>query len=275
VQSVRSRGPKASGRRSAGAWLAAVALSVVLVGASASAVGAEGSTAASAAAKPTGSITVSAAASLTGGFTTIGTAFEKKYKGTTVTFNFGSSGALELQIEQGAPADVFASADQANMKKVTDPGNAKDPRVFAHNRLALLVKKGNPKKIGSLKDFDKSGVTFVLCAVEVPCGKYGAQALAKAGVKAQPKSLEQNVKGVVTKVTTGQVDAGIGYVTDSQAAAASADSVQIPDDLNVVAEYPIAVLKQSANANLAYAFLDYVLGPDAQAILARFGFTGP
>jgi molybdate transport system substrate-binding protein len=161
------------------------------------------------------------------------------------------------------------------MKKVTDAGNAKDPRVFAHNRLAILVKKGNPKKIGSLKDLDKAGVTFVLCAVEVPCGKYAAQALAKVGVKAQPKSLEQNVKAVVTKVTSGQVDAGIGYVTDAKAAAAQADAVEIPDEFNVVAEYPIAVLKQSANANLAYAFLDYVLGPDAQAILARFGFTGP
>jgi molybdate transport system substrate-binding protein len=222
-----------------------------------------------------GNLTVLAAASLTESFNELGKAFEALHAGTKVTFSYDASSALATQADSGAPADVFASADQANMKKVTDPGNAKDPRVFAHNRLALLVKKGNPKKIGSLKDFDKSGVTFVLCAVEVPCGKYGAQALAKAGVKAQPKSLEQNVKAVVTKVTTGQVDAGIGYVTDGQAAAASADSVQIPDDLNVVAEYPIAVLKQSANANLAYAFLDYLLGPDAQAILTKYGFTGP
>ena len=113
------------------------------------------------------------------------------------------------------------------------------------------------------------------CAVEVPCGKYGAQALATAGVKAQPKSLETNVKAVVTKVTSGQVDAGIGYVTDAKAAAATADGVAIDDKDNVVAEYPMAVLKQSKNQNLAYAFLDYILGPDAQAILAKYGFTGP
>jgi molybdate transport system substrate-binding protein len=222
-----------------------------------------------------GNLTVLAAASLTESFNEIGKAFEALHPGTKVTFSYDASSALATQADNGAPADLFASADAANMKKVTDAGNAKDPKVFAHNRLALLVKKGNPKKIGSLKDLDKAAVTFVLCAVEVPCGKYGAQALAKAGVKAQPKSLEQNVKAVVTKVTTGQVDAGIGYVTDAKAAAAQADAVGIPDELNVVAEYPIAVLKQSANANLAYAFLDYVLGPDAQAILARFGFTGP
>jgi molybdate transport system substrate-binding protein len=222
-----------------------------------------------------GNLTVLAAASLTESFTELGKAFEALHPGTKVTFSYDASSALATQANTGAPADVFASADQPNMKKVTDAGNAKDPRVFAHNRLAILVKKGNPKKIATLADFDKSGVSFVLCAVEVPCGKYGAQVLAKAGVKAQPKSLEQNVKAVVTKVTTGQVDAGIGYVTDGKAAASSADTVEIPDASNVVAEYPIAVLKQSANANLAYAFLDYLLGPDAQAIFAKYGFTGP
>jgi molybdate transport system substrate-binding protein len=223
----------------------------------------------------TGNLTVLAAASLTESFNEIGKAFEALHPGTKVIFSYDASSALATQANSGAPADVFASADQANMKKVTDAGNARDPRVFAHNRLAILVKKGNPKKVASLKDLDKSGVTFVLCAVEVPCGKYGAQALAKVGVKAQPKSLEQNVKAVVTKVATGQVDAGIGYVTDGKAAASQVDTVEIPAELNVVAEYPIAVLKQSTNPNLAYAFVDYVLGPDAGAILAKYAFTGP
>ncbi|MDQ1517069.1 MAG: molybdate transport system substrate-binding protein [Actinomycetota bacterium] len=236
---------------------------------------ADGATTTTTVASLSGNLTVLAAASLTESFNEIGKAFEALHAGTKVTFSYDASSALATQANNGAPADVFASADQANMKKVTDAGNASGPRVFAHNRLAILVKKGNPKKIRSLKDFDKPGVTFVLCAVEVPCGKYGAQALAKAGVKAQPKSLEQNVKAVVTKVTSGQVDAGIGYVTDAKAAAAQADTVVVPDDLNVVAEYPIAVLKQSANANLAYAFLDYVLGPDAQAVLTRNAFIGP
>jgi molybdate transport system substrate-binding protein len=222
----------------------------------------------------TGNLTVLAAASLTESFTELGKAFEALHPGTKVTFSYDASSALATQANNGAPADVFASADQANLKKVTDAGNAKDPKVFAHNRLAILVAKGNPKKIAGLADFDKPKVTFVLCAAEVPCGKYGAQALAKAGVKAQPKSLEANVKAVVTKVTGGSVDAGIGYVTDGRAAAAQAVSVEIPDQYNVVAEYPVAVLKQSANANLAYAFLDYLLGPAAQGVLVKYGFTG-
>ncbi|HEV7862932.1 MAG TPA: molybdate ABC transporter substrate-binding protein [Acidimicrobiia bacterium] len=221
-----------------------------------------------------GNLTVLAAASLTESFNELGKAFEGLHPGTKVTLSYDASSALATQANNGAPADLFASADQTNLKKVTDAGNATNPKVFAHNRLAIIVAKGNPKKITGLKDFDKRSVSFVLCAIEVPCGKYGAQALTKAGVKAQPKSLEQNVKAVVTKVTTGQVDAGIGYITDGKAAAASAEAVDIPDDLNVIAEYPMAVLKQSANANLAYAFLDYVLSADAQAILAKYGFTG-
>ena len=113
----------------------------------------------------------------------------------------------------------------------------------------------------------------MLCAVEVPCGKYGAEALTKAGVKAQPKSFETNVKGVVTKVTSGAVDAGIGYVTDAKAAAGHGRGIEIPDEYNVVADYPMAVLKQSANSNLANAFLDFILGPDAQGVLAKYGFV--
>jgi molybdate transport system substrate-binding protein len=223
---------------------------------------------------PSGNLTVLAAASLTEAFTELGKSFEGLHPGTKVTFSFDASSTLAQQANSGAPADVFASADQPNMQKVTDAGNATNPRVFVHNRLAIIVAKGNPKKITGLKDFDKPSVSFVLCAVEVPCGKYGAQALAKAGVKAQPKSLETNVKGVVTKITSGQADAGIGYVTDAKAAAANAEGIDIPDQYNVVADYPIAVLKQSKNANLAYAFVDYILGPSGQAVLAKYGFTG-
>ena len=218
-----------------------------------------------------GNLTVLGAASLSEAFKEIGTAFEAKHPGSKVTFSFDASSALATQANAGAPADVFASADQANMKKVTDAGNATGPKVFAHNKLAIIVAKGNPKKVTGLTDFNK--VSFVLCAPEVPCGKYGAEALNKAGVKAQPKSLETNVKAVVTKVTTGAVDAGIGYVTDAKAAAANAEGIQIPDAQNVIAEYPMAVLKQSTNANLAYAFFDYVLGPEAQATLAKYGFA--
>ena len=218
-----------------------------------------------------GNLTVLAAASLSESFKELGTAFEGKHPGSKVTFSFDASSALATQANNGAPADLFASADQANMKKVTDPGNAKEARVFAHNKLAIIVDKGNPKKVTGLADFSK--ISFVLCAPEVPCGKYGAQALSNAGVKAAPKSLETNVKAVVTKVTSGEADAGIGYVTDAKAAASSAEGVEIPDAQNVIAEYPMAVLKQSTNSNLAYAFLDFILSPEAQAVLARYGFA--
>jgi molybdate transport system substrate-binding protein len=218
-----------------------------------------------------GNLTVLAAASLSESFKELGTAFEAKHPGSKETFSFDASSALATQANNGAPADLFASADQANMKKVTDAGNATGPKVFAHNKLAIIVAKGNPKKVKSLADFTK--VSFVLCAPEVPCGKYGAEALSKAGVKAQPKSLETNVKGVVTKVTSGEADAGIGYVTDAKAAAASASGVDIPDAQNVIAEYPMAVLKQSANSNLAYAWLDYILSSEGQAVLAKYGFA--
>lgn len=217
-----------------------------------------------------GNLTVLAAASLSESFKELGTAFEAKHPGSRVTFSFDSSSALAAQANNAAPADLFASADQANMKKVTDAGNATGPRVFAHNRLAVIVAKGNPKRIKSLADFTK--VNFVLCAPEAPCGKYGVEALSKAGVKAQPKSLETNVKGVVTKVTSGEADAGIGYVTDAKAAA-NAEGIEIPDAQNVVADYPMAVLKQSANPALAQAFLDFILGPEAQAVLAGYGFV--
>ena len=222
----------------------------------------------------TGNLTVLAAASLSESFRELGRAFEAKHPGSKVTFSFDASSALATQADNGAPADLFASADQNNMKKVTDAGNATDPKVFAHNKLAIVVGKGNPKKITGLKDFGKSTVSFVVCAAEVPCGKYGAEALKKAGVTAKPKSYETNVKAVVTKVAGGEVDAGIGYATDAKAAAASAEGIEIADQYNVVAEYPMAVLKQSANPNLAYAFLDYILGPEAQAVLAKYGFTG-
>ncbi len=233
--------------------------------------GSAASTTSSATTAVAGNLTVLAAASLSESFKELGRAFEAKHPGSKVTFSFDSSSALAAQANNAAPADLFASADPANMKKVTDAGNATGPKVFAHNKLAIIVAKGNPKKIKSLTDFSR--ISFVLCAPEVPCGRYGVEALSKAGVKARPKSLETNVKGVVTKVTSGEADAGIGYVTDAKAAAASAEGIEIPDAQNVIAEYPMAVLKQSANSNLAYAFLDYILGPEAQAVLAKYGFA--
>jgi molybdate transport system substrate-binding protein len=219
-----------------------------------------------------GEITVLAAASLTGAFNEIGRAFQGDHPGTKVTFSFDASSTLATQVNSGAPADVFASADEANLNNVVQAGNAADPKVFARNRLAVLVAKGNPKAVKGLADLGRPGTTFVLCAAEVPCGRYGAQVLERAGVTAKPKSYEVSVKGVVAKVVAGEVDAGIVYVTDVKAAGDKTEGVDIPDATNVIAAYPLAVLKQSRHPAVARAFKDYVLSPAGQHLLAAYGF---
>lgn len=224
-------------------------------------------------AKLAGDITVLAAASLTDSFTEMGKAFTAANPGINVKFSFDSSSTLAGQANAGAPADVFASADDANMKKATDGGSAQDPKPFTRNRLAIIVGKGNPKGVASVKDFER--VSWVRCADGVPCGDYAKQILANAKVDTgahPPKSLETNVKGVVTKVTTGAVDAGIVYVTDGKAASSSSETIDIPDDINVIANYPIARLKQTGHADVANAFIAFVISPQGQAILAKYGF---
>ncbi len=222
--------------------------------------------------KPTGNITVLAAASLTEAFTEMGKAFEAENPDTKVTFSFGASSTLATQANQGAPADLFASADEANMKKVTDAGNASDPTAFARNRLAILVGKGNPKGVKTVADFARDDIAFVLCAIEVPCGKFSQQALDRAGVTAKPRSYEENVKAVVTRITLGEADAGIVYVTDAKAAGQSAQSVDIPEEHNVIAVYPIGVLKQASRPDVAAAFKAFVLSAAGQQIMTRSGF---
>lgn len=222
-----------------------------------------------------GDLTILAAASLTESFTELGEAFEAAHPGVTVTFSFDASSSLAVQANSGAPADLFASADEANMGKVTDAGNAVGPKTFARNQLAMLVGKGNPQNIEALGDYDRSDVIFVLCAPEAPCGRYGQQALDNAGVTARPKSYEINVKGVVTKVATGEADAGIVYVTDAAAAAESTDRVPIAGEHNVTGAYPITVLEQSGQPDLAAAFMDFVLSAEGQHILSGHGFLSP
>jgi molybdate transport system substrate-binding protein len=223
-----------------------------------------------------GTVTVFAAASLTAAYTEIGDAFKAAHPGTSVTFSFASSSDLVTQINQGAPADVYASADQANMKKLTDAGNnGGDPKVFATNSLQIIVEKGNPKGIATLADLARSGVVYVTCAPEVPIGKYAAQVLTNANVTVTPASLEDNVKGIVTKVTAGEADAGIVYRTDVIAAGADAAGVDIPADVNVVAQYPMVRTKAAPNPAGAQAFVDFVVGDQGQQILAKYGFTAP
>jgi molybdate transport system substrate-binding protein len=219
-----------------------------------------------------GPVTVLAAASLTEAFTELGRTFEADHPGVKITTSFGASSALAQQALDGAPADLLATADEANMQKVVDGAAVGDPRVFARNRLSILVAKGNPKGIATLADLARPGLLLVLCAPEVPCGKFGAQVLQKAGVTATPKSLEENVKGVVSKVTLGEADAGLVYVTDAKAAGERAEGVSIPDEQNVIAVYPMGLLKQAGNAEAARAFRNFVLSPTGQAILVRYGF---
>jgi molybdate transport system substrate-binding protein len=223
-----------------------------------------------------GDITVFAAASLTDSFKEVGSAFTKANPGATATFSFDASSALVQQIIQGAPADVFASADTANMDKLTQPGlNGTPPVVFATNLLAVIVPTGNPKGITGVADLANPDLKVVICAAEVPCGKYANQIFTTAGVTVTPVSLEQNVKGVVTKVTAGEADAGIVYTSDVKAAGDKADAVAIPAGINVVAKYPIASVKTSTKTDVDAAFISFLTGPDGQAIMAKYGFGKP
>ena len=219
-----------------------------------------------------GSITVLAASSLTDAFNEVGRQFQAAHPGIAISFSYGASSTLAQQVNAGAPADVLATADEATMQTAVGGGRVNSPAVFAHNRLALLVAKGNPKNIRTLADLGRPGVIVVLCAAEVPCGRFGAQALDKAGVKVTPASLEANVRGVVSKVTLGEADAGIVYLTDARVAGDKAEGVTIPDAQNVRATYPIATVKASKNMALADAFVAFVRSPDGLQILAKAGF---
>jgi len=224
-----------------------------------------------------GEITVSAAASLTESFTDIGAAFEEEHPGTKVTFTFDSSGTLSQQILDGAPVDVFASADEKNMEKLTDAGLVKgEPAVFAQNQLVIVTKPGNPEGIESLADLADAGV-ISLCGEDVPCGKFAGEALENAGVTIPEGSVTrgQNVKATLAAVTEGDAVAGIVYVTDAIAAGDAVDTVAIPADENVIATYPVAVLTDTQDAALASAFVDYVSSEEGQAVLEERGFLPP
>ena len=223
-----------------------------------------------------GSITISAAASLQSAFTEIRTAFGDSHPGVSVALNFGASSTLAQQILDGAPVDVFASADEANMTKVSDAGLiAGRPTVFATNSLEIIVRRGNPSKIASLSDLSRSGLVYVTCAPDVPIGRYAAQVLAGADVTVRPSSLEPDVKGIVGKVTSGEADAGIVYATDVTATNGAADGVVIPSEANLVATYPIATIGASSNGAAARAWIEFVMGPEGRSILHDHGFGAP
>jgi molybdate transport system substrate-binding protein len=215
---------------------------------------------------------VFAAASLTAAFGELGERVTAT-NGTKVTFNFAGSQALATQIRQGAPADVFASADLANMDKVKDLVGT--PQVFASNLLQIVVEKGNPKGVKGLGDLARGGLKVVLAAEEVPAGKYARQVLDRAGVTVAPVSLEDNVKAVVAKVGLGEADAGIVYVTDVKAGGDEVEGVDIPKDQNVVATYPIAGVRAGTHRSEAQAFVDLVRSAEGRQVLEGYGFLPP
>ena len=232
-------------------------------------------------------LTIYGAASLKGALEKAKAAYETVNPGTTLTISTDSSSALETQIEQGAPADVFLSADTANPKKLVDKGLADgDPVTFAANKLTIIVPADNPAKIATPADLAKSGVKVIAAGDEVPITKYATQLvtnLAKesgyppdfvAAYTANIASKEDNVKAVVAKIELGEGDAGIVYVTDAKASS-NVTGVDVPDSANVPATYDGVVVKASPNAEAAEAFLDWFAGPDGQAILSGLGFLPP
>jgi len=226
--------------------------------------------------KVTGAITVSAAASLTEAFGEIGTDFEAANPGTTVTFNLRSSATLANQIEQGAPADVFASADEANMQKLTDDDLAgSEPVAFASNTLEIAVPPGNPAGITTFQDLAKGGVKLVVCAPEVPCGAAAEDVFAAAGVTPEPDTLEEDVRAALTKVELGEVDAALVYASDVASAGEKVEGIAFPEAEDAVNDYPICVLADAPNPEAARAFVALVRSEEGQQALADAGFRAP
>ncbi|MCB5179275.1 molybdate ABC transporter substrate-binding protein [Streptomyces antimicrobicus] len=228
--------------------------------------------AASAGAEPA-NLTVLAASSLTDVFRTAGAAYEKAHPGTKVTFSFAGSQELAAQVKQGAPADALVTADTRTMDGLkAETGTA---QIVARNRLVIATGKGNPHKIGGLKDLAGTKLKVVLAAPEVPVGRYSKEILDRQGVTVKPVSQEPNVRAVLSKVELGEADAGLVYRTDSAKSGDKVETVEIPDDQNAVASYPAAPLKASKHAAAAAAFVAWLSSPEAQKILQEAGFQQP
>lgn len=263
--------------RRALAALAAAALLTVAAGCGTEATPTSTSSSGAASAPAASSaLTVFAAASLKGTFTTLGQQFEAAQPGTKVTFSFAGSSDLVTQLQGGAPADVFASADAKNMDKVTADNLASGTPVdFASNTLEIAVPPDNPAGITSLQDLTKSGVKVVLCAPAVPCGAAAQQVETAAKLDILPVSEESSVTDVLNKVQTGEADAGLVYVTDVRSAGDKVTGVTFPESSEAVNRYPIVPLATSKNGDLAQKFTEFVAGPDGQQVLADAGFAKP
>jgi molybdate transport system substrate-binding protein len=219
-------------------------------------------------------VLVSAASSLSDAFADVESAFESTHPDIDVILNLAGSSSLREQILEGAPADVFASANMSNMDQVGDAGDiAGRSRIFARNFLQIAVPSGNPAGVTALGDFAREDLLIGLCAEQVPCGEFARVALTRAGVTPAIDTNEPDVRSLLTKIEAGELDAGITYVTDVISATGSVDGIDIPDDVNVVAEYPIAVLTDATDPETASAFVEFVLSDDGQAILGEHGFA--
>ena len=223
----------------------------------------------------TGTITVFAAASLTETFTQLGKQFQSAHPGDTVKFSFGPSSGLATQITSGAPADVFASASPTNMQDVVSAGYASSPQNFAKNTMEVAVPPNNPAKVTSVNDLAKHSVKVALCQPQVPCGKVAAEVFQNAGITVKPVTLQPDVKSVLTQVETGNVDAGMVYVTDVMAAGSKVKGVTIAANDNASTLYPIATVSSSKEKPIADAFVAYVLSPAGQSVLTAAGFEKP
>jgi molybdate transport system substrate-binding protein len=222
-----------------------------------------------------GTVTILAAASLTEAFTTIGKMFEAAHSGVTVKLSFGASSTLAQQINNGAPADVFASAATKNMTQVADKGGASNPKNFVQNEMEIAVPPNNPANVATIADLAKPEVKVALCQIQVPCGATAETVFVNAKVVVKPVTREADVKATLTKVELKEVDAGVVYVTDVKAAGTKVKGVVIPADINASTEYPIAALTKAPNPAGAQAFVDYVLSAPAQQVLTAAGFSAP
>ncbi|MEQ6897692.1 molybdate ABC transporter substrate-binding protein [Microbacterium sp. KR10-403] len=222
-----------------------------------------------------GNVAVSAAASLQGAFDKAISEFESAHPDVKVTANYDGSSTLATQINGGAAVDVFASADEANMTKVTDPGLASDPVIFAKNTLVVVTPADNPGNVTTLADLANKDLKVVLCAPEVPCGAASQTLLKNEGVSVTPASEEQNVTAVLTKVENDEADAGLVYKTDAKSAGDQVTSFTPDGADQVVNSYPIVVLKDAPNKAAAQAFVDFITGSQGQEILSSFGFDKP
>lgn len=258
-----------------GAVLAAIVLFSGLVGCTTQTDADAGATPSSSSGELTGTLTVFAAASLTESFDALAERFERRHPSVDVVVNYGGSAALAQQIVAGAPADVFASANEATMRTVVDEGLAADPVVFATNTLELVVPAGNPAGVVGLADLARPELAIALCDPVVPCGAAAATLLAAAGVTAAPDTLEEDVKAVVTKVRLGEADAGLVYATDVRAAGSEVEGIAVAEARQAVNAYPAALVTGSRHPELGSAWIELLTGPDGRTILTEAGFGAP